>query len=65
MNRHCIRLSIVTLAAAAFGLVPVAGPAQALAESGNNVSSTISVTASGGSSATVSATLSPNDSTWD
>ena len=65
MNRHCIRLSIVALAAAAFGLVSVAGPAQALAESGNDVSTTISVTAPGGTTATVSATLSPDDSTWD
>jgi hypothetical protein len=65
VNRHCIRLSIVALAAAAFGLVSVAGPAQALAESGNTVSSTISVTAPSSTSATVSVTVSPDDSTWD
>jgi len=65
VNKHCIRLSIVALATAAFGLVSVAGPAQALAESGKTVSSTISVTASSSTSATVSVPVSPGDSTWD
>lgn len=67
MNRHCIRMSIVALAAGAFGLISVAGPAQALAESGNTANTTASISAPS-TSATVSVTLptvAPNDSSWD
>jgi hypothetical protein len=67
VNRHCIRMSIVALAAGAFGLISVAGPAQALAESGNTANTTASISAPS-TSATVSVTLptvAPNDSSWD
>jgi hypothetical protein len=67
VNKHCIRLSIVALAAGAFGLVSVAGPAQALAESGSTATSQTSISALD-STATVPVSLpplSPNDSCWD
>jgi len=64
MNKHCIRLSIVALGAAAFGLISVAGPAQALADSGTTVSTTISVKTPD-TTAIVSVTVAPDDSSWD
>lgn len=62
-------MSIVALAAGAFGLISVAGPAQALAASGTSASSQTTVSATG-VSATVStsvtlAPISPLDSSWD
>ena len=62
-------MTIVALAAGTFSLVAVAGPAQALAETGKTqlsagVSSTTTV---GGTSVSLSGSLtfSPDDSSWD
>jgi hypothetical protein len=71
VNKHCIRMSIVALGAAALGLISVAGPAQALADSGHvTASPTATVTVPGVTSASVTTSVTlpavaPNDSTWD
>jgi len=67
VNKHCIRMSIVALAAGAFSLISMTGSAQALTASGSTtVSPTTSVSVGGTSlTLTTSVTVSPNDSTWD
>jgi hypothetical protein len=71
MSKNRVRITIVALAAGTFGLVAVAGPAQALAETGSaQISSQVSVTVPGGASVGISGSvtlpvISPNDSSWD
>ena len=66
MNKHCIRMSIVALAAGAFGLISVAGSAQALAASGTTAGTTTTVSVPSTSiSLTGTVTLAPSDSSWD
>jgi len=71
VNKHCIRMSIVALAAGAFGLISVAGSAQAVAASGSTASgSTVSTTTTisvPGTSVSLgtTVTIAPNDSSWD
>lgn len=66
MNKHCIRMSIVALAAGTFGLISVAGSAQALAASGTTAGTTTTVSVPSTSiSLSGSVTLAPSDSSWD
>jgi hypothetical protein len=62
-------MTIVALVAGTFGVFTVAGPAQALAESGKTqVSAGVSTTTTvGGTTVSLSGSvpLSPNDSSWD
>ncbi|HEU5268453.1 MAG TPA: hypothetical protein VFU36_00925 [Jatrophihabitans sp.] len=68
MNKHCIRKSIIALTAAAFGLISLAGSAQALADSGHtSARPQASISVSTGTSVSLSGTitLAPSDSSWD
>jgi hypothetical protein len=71
VSKNSIRITIVALAAGTFGLVSVAGPAQALAGTGSTQASTqLSATVSGGISVGISGSVTlpavnPNDSSWD
>lgn len=60
-------MTIVALVAGTFGVFAVAGPAQALAETGNTQVSASTTTSLSGTSVSLSGslTLSPNDSSWD
>jgi hypothetical protein len=69
VSKNRIRMTIVALAAGTFGLIAVAGPAQALAETGSGqLSQQVTVTAGTTLSLSTSLTLpivSPDDSCWD
>jgi hypothetical protein len=68
VSKNRVRLTIVALAAGTFGLLAVAGPAQAVAETGSTQTSAGVSTSISGTSVSGSLTLpplSPNDSCWD
>jgi hypothetical protein len=63
-------MTIVALAAGTFSLVAVAGPAQALAETGKTSTTVSTTTTLDGTTVSLSGSLtvapvSPNDSSWD